>query len=163
MMDYSLSILHERNKKAHFVNKKKSLEAYKAMDFPCNFTDFYNKWGKWDETVRAFLNTIPADKLTSFTGSFYFRCEWDPAQLVEKTLLKMVSQKKYKGTIAIELKPYQHHDTTRGIIFFNLYFCSKEDLRHILRKAMCDQKSALIKRHLSKYPRMECPPPSQTL
>jgi hypothetical protein len=95
MMDHCLSILHECNKKAGFMNKKKSLEAYKEMDFPRNFTDFYDEWGKWDKMVRAFLNTIPADKLQSFTGSFYFRCKWDPAQLFEKTLLKMASQKKY--------------------------------------------------------------------
>jgi hypothetical protein len=43
MMDHCLSILHERNKKAHFVNKKKSLEAYKVTDFPRDFTDFFNK------------------------------------------------------------------------------------------------------------------------
>jgi hypothetical protein len=71
MMDHCLSILHERDKKARFVNKKKSLEAYKATDFPRDFTDFYDEWGKWDETVSAFLNTIPADKLRSFTGSFF--------------------------------------------------------------------------------------------
>ncbi len=62
IMDYCLSILHEHDKKARFVNKKKSLEAYKVTDLPCDFTDFYDKWGEWDETVRAFLNTIPAEK-----------------------------------------------------------------------------------------------------
>ena len=138
MMDHCLSILHECNKKACFVNKKKSLEAYKAMDFPHNFTDFYNKWGKRDETVLAFFNTILADKLRSFTGSLNFRCEWDPAQLVEKTLLKMASQKKYKGVIAIELKPCQHLNTTRDIIFFKLPFCSNEGLCGTLRNAMRD-------------------------
>ncbi len=46
MVDHCLSILHEHKKKARFVNKKKSLEAYKAMDFPRNFTDFYDEWGK---------------------------------------------------------------------------------------------------------------------
>ncbi len=163
MMDHCLFILHERDKKARFMNKKKSLEAYKATDFPCNFTDFYNRWGKWDEMVRTSLNAFLADKLRSFTGSFNFRCEWDPAQLVEKTLLKMASQNKYKGTITIELKPCQHLDTTRGIIFLDLPFCSNEGLCNILRKAMHNQKSALIKRHPSKYPRMECPRPSQTL
>jgi hypothetical protein len=156
MIDHCLSILHECNKKARFVYEKKLLEAY---NFPHNFTDFYDDWGKWDETVRAFLNTILADKSRSFTGSFYFRCKWDPAQLFEKTLLKMASQKKYKGTITVELKPCQHLDTTRGIIFFNLPFCSKEGLRGILCKAMRDQKSALIKRYPSKYPWMEWAPP----
>ncbi len=151
MMDHCLSILHERNKNARFVNKKKSLEVYKATDFPRNFTDFYDKWGKRDETVHTFLNIILADKSRSFTGSFYFRCKWDPAKLFEKTLIKMVSQKKCKGTIAIELKPCQHLDTTIGIIFFNLSFCSNKGLRHTLCKAMCNQKSALIKRHPPRY------------
>ncbi len=88
---------------------------------------------------------IPADKSHSFTGSFYFRCQWDPVQLFEKTLLKMASQKKHKGIIAIELKPFQHLDTTRDFIFFNLPFCSDKGLRGTLRKAMTKQKSTLIK------------------
>jgi hypothetical protein len=67
MMDHCLSILHEHNKKACFMNKKKSFDTYKVSDFPRNFTDFYDNLGKWDEMVRAFLNTIPADKLRSFT------------------------------------------------------------------------------------------------
>ena len=102
---------------------------------------------------------IPADKSCSFTGSFYFRCEWDPAQLFEKTLLKMMSQKKHKGTIAIELKPCQHLDTTWDIIFFNLPLCSDEGLRGTLCKAMTKQKYTLIKQHPSKYPQMEWGPP----
>jgi hypothetical protein len=128
---------------------------YKATDFPHDFTDFYNEWGKWDEMVCAFLNTILVDKSRSFMGSFYYRCKWDPAKLFEKTLLKMASQKKYKGMITIKLKPYQHLDITRGIIFFNLPFCSNEGLHGTLCKTMHGQKSALIKRHPSKYPWME--------
>jgi hypothetical protein len=159
MMDHCLTILHECNKRACFLNKKKSHEANKAADFPRDFTDFYDNWGKWDESVRAFLNTIPADKSRSFTGSFYFRCERDPAQLFEKTLLKMASQKKHKGTMAIELKPCQHLDTMRDIIFFNLPFSSDEFLRSTLHKRKAEQKSTLIKRHPSKYPRMEWGPP----
>ncbi len=104
-------------------------------------------------------STISADKSHSFTGLFYFRCKWDPAQLFEKTLLKMASQKKHKGMIAIELKPCQHLDTTRDIIYFNLPFCPDEGLCVTLHNAMRNQKSAIIKRHLSKYPWMECVPP----
>jgi hypothetical protein len=152
MIDHCFSILHERGKKACFVNKKKSLEAYKVADFTHDFTDFYDEWGKWDKMVCAFLNTNPAVKSQSFTGSFYFRCKWDPAQLFEKTLLKMASQKKYKETIAIELKPCQNLDTTRSINFFNLPFCSNNGLHGTLCNAMHNQKSALIKRHPSKYP-----------
>jgi hypothetical protein len=70
MMDHCLTILHKRNKRAGFLNKKKSLKAYKATDFPRDFTDLYDDWGKWDKLVRAFLNTIPADKSHSFTGFF---------------------------------------------------------------------------------------------
>jgi hypothetical protein len=92
-------------------------------------------------------------------GSFYFRCKWDPAKLFEKTLLKMASQKKYKGMIAIELKPCQHLNTTGGIIFFNLLFCSNKGLRGTLCKTMRNQKSALIERHQSKYPWIGWGPP----
>jgi hypothetical protein len=93
MIDHCLTSLHKQDKRACFVNKKSLLEAYKVTDFPRDFTDFYNNWGKWNEPVRAFLNTIPANKSCSFTGSFYFRCKWNPAQLFGKTLLKMTSQK----------------------------------------------------------------------
>jgi hypothetical protein len=129
------------------------------MDFPRDCTNFYDYWEKWDETVRAFLNTIPADKSRSFTGSFYFRCKWDPAQLFKKTLLKMASQKEHKGTIAIKWKPCQHLDTLWDMIFFNLLFCSDEGLHGTLRKAMTEQNSTLIKWHPSKYLRMEWGPP----
>ncbi len=154
MIDHCLTILHKRDKRARFVNKKKLLEAYKVTDFPRDFTDFYDDWGKWDEPVQAFLNTIWADKSHSFMGLFNFKCKWDPAQLFEKTLLKMAGQK-YKGTNAIKLKPCQHLDTTGDIIFFNPPFCSDEGLCITLHNAMRNQKSALIKRHPSKYPRLE--------
>jgi hypothetical protein len=49
MMDHCLTILHERDKRACFLNKKKLLKAHKAMDFPRDFTNFYDDWGKWDE------------------------------------------------------------------------------------------------------------------
>jgi hypothetical protein len=81
MMDHCLAILHKHNKKACFVNRKKTLEAYKATDFPRNFTDFYNDQGIWDKLFKSFLNTIPVDKSHSFTGLFYFRSEWEPGQL----------------------------------------------------------------------------------
>jgi hypothetical protein len=72
MLDHCLAILHKQDKKACFVNKKRTLEAYKATDFPWDFTDFYNKWGKWDESVQVFLNTNLSGKSFSFTGSFNF-------------------------------------------------------------------------------------------
>jgi hypothetical protein len=42
MINLSLSILHEQDKKACYLNKKKSLEASKATDFPKDITDFYD-------------------------------------------------------------------------------------------------------------------------
>jgi hypothetical protein len=55
MMDHCLSILHERNKKARFVNKKKSLEAYKAMDFHRIFTDSTTNGGNGMKRCTLFL------------------------------------------------------------------------------------------------------------
>jgi hypothetical protein len=163
MMDHCLTILHKHDTRACFLDKKKSLKAYKATDFPRDFTNFYNNWGKWDEMVRAFLNTIPADKSGSFMGSFYFRCKWDPAQLFKKILLKMVSQKKHKETIAIELKPCQHLDTLRDTIFFNLPFCSDKGLCGTLRKAMTKQKSPSSNNTHLSTPRWNGARLSQTL
>jgi hypothetical protein len=71
----------------------------------------------------------------------------------------MASQKKYKGTVVIELKPCQYLETLRDIIFFNFPFCSAKGLCNSLRKAMHDQKSALIKHHPAKYPRIVWSPP----
>jgi hypothetical protein len=85
--------------------------------------------------------------------------QWDPGHLFEKTLLKMASQKKYKGTVGIELKPCQYLETLCDIIFFNLPFCSAKGLCNSLQKAMHDQKSALIKRLPVKYLRMIWGPP----
>ncbi len=42
MINHSLSILQEWDKKAHYLNRKKSLKASKATDFPKEFTDFYD-------------------------------------------------------------------------------------------------------------------------
>jgi hypothetical protein len=105
MINHSLSILQERDKKACFLNRKKSLEAIKPMDFPKDFTDFYDDLGVWDEWLKGFANNIPTDKSRSFSASFNLRTEWDPAALLEKTSLKMATQTKCKGTILVELKP----------------------------------------------------------
>ncbi len=72
LMHHCLTILHERDKTACFVNAAKSLKAKKLTDFPQDFTDFHDDWGKWDEPMKLFLNTMPKDKGRSFTGSFYF-------------------------------------------------------------------------------------------
>jgi hypothetical protein len=45
MINHSLSILHKWDKKACYLNRKKSLEASKATNFPKDFTDIYNDWG----------------------------------------------------------------------------------------------------------------------
>ncbi len=72
LMHHCRTILHEWDKTACFVNTAKSLEAKKLTDFPRDFTDFHDDWGKWDKPMKSFLNTIPKDKGRSFTGFFYF-------------------------------------------------------------------------------------------
>jgi hypothetical protein len=132
LMHHCLTILHERDKTACFVNAAKSLEAKKLTDFPQDFTDFHDDWENWDEPMKSFLNTMPKDKGRSFTGSFYFRSSWDPNKLFEKTLLKMAGQTKLKGSISIGVKPCQFLDTKRAVIFFNLPFCLAPGLRQAL-------------------------------
>jgi hypothetical protein len=56
MINHSLAIMHERDKKACYLNRTKSLEASKATDFPKDFTDFYDGWGVWDERIKAFYD-----------------------------------------------------------------------------------------------------------
>jgi hypothetical protein len=124
MINHSLSILQERDKKARYLNRKKSLEASKATDFPKDFTDFYDDWGVWDEHIKAFANNIPADKSRSFSVPFNFRSKWDPTALLEKISLKMASQTKHKGAMMVKMKSCQCLDTVRDIIFFNLPFCN---------------------------------------
>jgi hypothetical protein len=75
MINHSLAILHERDKKACYLNRMKSLEASKATDFPKYITDFYDDWGVWDECFKAFTNNIPADRSRLFSVSFNFRSE----------------------------------------------------------------------------------------
>jgi hypothetical protein len=155
LMHHCLTVLKERDKTACFVNSKKSLTAHKLTDFPRDFTDFHDDWGIWDEQMKSFLNTIPAGRERSFTGSFYFRSKWEPEKLFEKALLKMAAVAKLKGSISITVKACQCLDTEWAVIFFNVPFCSVNSLRGILRKAMVEQKSRLINRYPSKWPRME--------
>jgi hypothetical protein len=82
MINLSLSIPHEQDKKACYLNRKKSLAASKATDFPKDFTDFYDDWGVWDERIKAFANNIPAAKSRLFSVLFNFRSKWDPAALL---------------------------------------------------------------------------------
>jgi len=116
LMLHCLSIFHERDKTACFVNTAKSLEAKKLTDLPQDFTDFHNDWGKWDEPMKSFLSTMPKDKGRSFTGSFYFRSTWEPEKLFEKTLLKMAGPTKLKGTITIGVMPISGHRTSRHVL-----------------------------------------------
>ena len=140
LIDHCLAVLHKRDKMACFVNGAKTLQAYKAMDFPRDFIYFHNSWGKYDELVFSFINTLPQGKGKPFTGSFYFQSKWEPAQLFEKTLLKMAGQNKHKSTATIEVKPCQYLDTSQEIIVFNTPFCLAQGLRNLIRKAMVDQK-----------------------
>ncbi len=92
-------------------------------ELPCNFTDFNDDWGMWDEDIKMFLNTIREKGQRAFTTFFYFRSNVEPKVLFEKNLLKMAKQSKHKGTVLIEVKPCQYLDTTRDIMFFNLPYC----------------------------------------
>jgi hypothetical protein len=117
LLDYCLATLQERDKHARLLSRNKKEDAFKAKDLPHNFTDFYNEWGLWDDRMQSFLNTIPEGKSRSFSASFWFKCEMLPKILFKKTFLKMAGQKKLKGSISVEMKPCQHLDTVREIIF----------------------------------------------
>ena len=153
LLAHCLAVLHERDKAACILNRKKLLEAKRVSDLPRDFTDFYDEWGLWDKDIKMFLNTIKKKGQRSFTALFYFRCSGDP--LFAKTLLKMAKQSQHKGTVAIELKPCQHLDTTRDIIFFNLPFCDATGLRDYIRTALTDEKSSLIHKYPTKFPRKD--------
>jgi hypothetical protein len=131
MINHFLSILHKRDKKACYLNRKKSLEASIATNFLKDFTNFYDNWGVWDERIKAFANNIPANKSRSFLVLFNFRSKWDPAVLLEKTSLKIATQTKIKGTMTVGMNPCQCLDTARDIIFFNLPFCNAIGLRDL--------------------------------
>ncbi len=155
LLDYYLSTLQERDKHARLLSRNKNEEAFKAKDPPQDFTDFYDKWGLWDDRTQSFLNTIPEGKSRSFSASFCFKCKMLPKDLFEKTFFKMAGQKKLKGSIAVEMKPCQHLDTTREIIFFQVPSCDAIGLRDLLRKAMTKAESGMIHKYPLKYPRME--------
>ena len=155
LLDYCLTTLQERDKHARLLSRNKTEEAFKAKDLPQDFTDFYDEWGLWDNRTQSFLNTIPEGKSRSFSASFWFKCEMLPKSLFEKTFLKMAGQKKLKGSISVEMKPCQHLDTAREIIFFQVPNCDAIGLRDMLRKAMTKAKSGMIHKYPSKYPRME--------
>ena len=72
LLAHCLSVLHERDKSACILNRKKTLEAKKVSDLPRDFTDFYDKWGLWEEDIKMFLNTIKDKGQRTFTASFYF-------------------------------------------------------------------------------------------
>jgi hypothetical protein len=101
------------------------------------------------------LNIISEGKSRTFLASFWFKSEWLPKTLFEKTLLKMAGQKKLKGQISVELKPCQHLDTTREIIFFQVLNCNAIGLRDTLRRAMTNTRSGMIQKYPTKYPRLE--------
>ncbi len=61
-LDHCLITLQERDKSARLLSQDKSEEAFWAKDLPWDFTDFYGKWGLWEERTQAFLNTIPKGK-----------------------------------------------------------------------------------------------------
>jgi hypothetical protein len=96
--------------------------------------------------MQAFLNTIPVGKSQAFLALFWFKGEWLPKTLFEKSLLKMAGQKKLKGQILVKLKPCQHLDTTREIICFQVLNCNAIGLRDTLRRAMTNTKLGMIQK-----------------
>ncbi len=67
----------------------------------------------------------------------------------------MAGQKKLKGQNLVKLKPCQHLDTTREIIFFQVPNCDAIRQRDTLRRAMTNTKLGMTQKHPTKYPRME--------
>ncbi len=101
------------------------------------------------------MNNIPEGKSRAFLALFWFKNEWLPKTLFEKMLLKMAGQKKLTGQVLVKLKPCQHLDTTREIIFFQILNCNAIGLWDTLRRAMTNTKSGMIQKYPTKYPRME--------
>jgi hypothetical protein len=152
LIDRCLFILQERDKSAHLLSRDKSEEAFWVKDLPQDFTDFYDKWGLWEERTQAFLNTIPEGKSQAILMLFWFKSEWLPKTLFEKMLLNMAGQKKLKGQILVKLKPCQHLDTTREIIFFQAPNCNATGLRDALCRAMTKIKSGMIQKYPQNTP-----------
>jgi hypothetical protein len=73
-----------------------------------------------------------------------------PKVLFKKTFLKMAGQKKLKGSITVEMKPCQHLDTAKEIIFFQVPSCDAIGLRDMLRKAMTKAKLGMTHKYLLK-------------
>jgi hypothetical protein len=59
MINHSLSILHKWEKKACYLNRKKSLEASKATNFPKDFTNFYDGMEYGMNELRLLQTTFP--------------------------------------------------------------------------------------------------------
>jgi hypothetical protein len=155
LLAHCLAVLQERDKLACILNRQKSLEAKGVSDLPRDFMGFYDEWGLWEEDIKMFLNTIKDKGQRSFTALFYFRSSVDPEALFAKTLLKMAKQSQQKGTVSIELKPCQYLDTTCDIIFFNLPFCDAVGLWDYIWNALTAEKSRLVHRYPTKFPRKE--------
>ncbi len=141
LLAHCLLVLQERDKPACILNRRKTLEAKRVSDLPSDFTDYYDKWGLWEEDIKMFLNIIKDKGQRTFTASFYFRYSGDPAALFAKIFLKMDKQSQHKGTVLIELKPCQYLDTTREIFFFNLPFCNAVGLQDYIKTALTGEKS----------------------
>ncbi len=144
LLDYCLMTLQEQDKTACILNRKKTLKAQRVGELPCNFTNFDDDWGMWDEDIKMFLNTIREKGQQAFIASFYFQRNVEPNVSFEKTLLKMAKQSKHKGTVVIEVKPCQYLDTTWEIMFFNLPYCNAVGLQDYICKALVAKKSRLI-------------------
>jgi hypothetical protein len=58
LLAHCLLVLQERDKLACILYRRKTLEAKRVSHLPRDFTNFYNKWGLWEEDIKMFLNTI---------------------------------------------------------------------------------------------------------
>jgi hypothetical protein len=160
LLDHCLITLQERDKSARLLSRDKFEEAFWAKDLPQDFTDCYNKWGLWKERTQLFLNTIPKGKSRAFLALLWFKSYWLLETLFKKMLLKMAGQKKLKGQIWLNSNLANTY-TTREITFFQVSNCNAIGLQDTLHRAMTNNKSGMIQKSSTKYPRMEwglCPP-----
>jgi hypothetical protein len=88
--------------------------------------------GPLGQSHTVLFEHYPGGEIKVIFSIFWFKCKMLPKVLFEKTFLKMAGQKKLKGSIAVEMKPCQHLDTVREIIFFQVPSCDAIGLRDLL-------------------------------
>ncbi len=102
LMHHCLTILHERDKTACFVNSAKSLDAKKLMDFPQDFTDFHDYWGKWDEPMKSFRIQCQKTRADPLQAPFTFEVCGTPISSLRKHFSKWQGRQSLKEVLASE-------------------------------------------------------------